>query len=391
MITLAEIKALGARKSYENLHRLLQLYPTVSEVDLKREIVSSIGRQNDDYTIYEFIEKNVYSCGLMELVYQMYRTCLYKGKTNQHFLELGEEIRDYFDNEVLDKMYEYYRYRKKAYAKNSQKKVPKMEYRIKYDKPLLLEGDNVTTLKRIDKGSVQLVFTSPPYYNTKVYSNYHSYKDYLYDMYKSIKACYEVLEDGRFMVINVSPVISKRPGREFESIRYPIHFDFHNLLVKAGFYFIDEILWIKPESSVKNRNGGYQQTHMPLSYKPNCITESLLVYRKAAPFLLDKNIAMYDKSYANDDEFESSNCWYIPPVSSKLHPAVFPKELCKRVLKYYSFKGDVVLDPFAGSGTFGEVALEMNRIPILCESNREYCAIINKDNKYHSLDELELK
>ena len=51
-------------------------------------------------------------------------------------------------------------------------------------------------------------------------------------------------------------MITKRAGREFESIRYPIHFDFHNILIKAGFYFIDEIQWIKPEASVKNRNGG---------------------------------------------------------------------------------------------------------------------------------------
>jgi len=230
-----------------------------------------------------------------------------------------------------------------------------------------------------------LIFTSPPYYNAKIYSNYHSYQDYLSDMFETLKACHRVLEDGRFIIINVSPVISKRPGREFESTRYPIHFDFHNLLTRTGFYFVDEIQWIKPESSVKNRNGGYQQTHMPLSYKPNCINESIMVYRKSAPFLLDKNISMYDKSFANDDDFDSSNCWYIAPVSNKNHPAVFPKELCRRVLKYYSFKGDVVLDPFAGSGTFGEVAMTMNRTPILCEQNENYCALINEGNTYVEL------
>ena len=125
--------------------------------------------------------------------------------------------------------------------------------------------------------------------------------------------------------MNVSPVISKRPGREFESIRYSIHFDFHNILSKAGFYFVDEIQWIKPESSVKNRNGGYQQTRMPLSYKPNCINESIMVYRKNAPFLLDKNIAMYDKSFANDEKFDSSNCWYIAPATNKITLRFFQK------------------------------------------------------------------
>lgn len=375
--TVAQIKNLGLVRSAENLQILLKLYDEVADIEVKREIVSSIGRQTDNKIIFDFIRENVFTCGFMELVYQMYRTCLYKGKTCAEFEKLGDDIKNYFDNEVLNKMREYFDYRQSHFGKKIRV--------IKYDKPILLRGNNVETLKKIDENSVQLIFTSPPYYNAKIYSNYHSYKDYLEDMYKTLEACYRVLEDGRFIIINVSPVISKRPGREFESIRYPIHFDFHNLLIRAGFYFIDEIQWIKPESSVKNRNGGYQQTHMPLSYKPNCINESIMVYRKSAPFLLDRNIAMYDKSLANDADFESSNCWYIAPTSNKNHPAVFPKELCRRILKYYSFRGDVVLDPFAGSGTFGEVAIEMERTPILCEQNENYCDLINKGKNYVQL------
>ena len=375
--TVAQIKNLGLVRSDENLQTLLKLYDEVTDIEVKREIVSSIGRQRDDKIIFDFISANVYRCGFMELVYQMYRTCLYRGKVNADFQKLGEEIKNYFDNEVLNKMREYFDYRQSGGKKFRRVK--------KYDKPILLRGNNVETLSKIDEKSVQLVFTSPPYYNAKIYSDYHSYQDYLNDMQKTLYACRRVLEDGRFIVINVSPVISKRPGREFESTRYPIHFDFHNLLTRAGFYFVDEIQWIKPESSVKNRNGGYQQTHMPLSYKPNCINESIMVYRKSAPFLLDKNISMYDKTFANDENFDSSNCWYIAPASNKNHPAVFPKELCRRILKYYSFKGDVVLDPFAGSGTFGEVAVDMNRTPILCEQNENYCNLINAWGNYVEL------
>ena len=375
--TVDDIKNLGAVRSEENLQTLLKLYDEVTDIEVKREIVSSIGRQTNNKIIFDFISANVYRCGFMDLVYQMYRTCLYKGRICAEFEKLGEEIRNYFDNEVLNKMREYFDYR--------QSRVGKKIRAIKYDKPILLRGNNVETLSKIDEKSVQLIFTSPPYYNAKIYSDYHSYQDYLNDMQKTLYACHRVLEDGRFIIINVSPVISKRPGREFESIRYPIHFDFHNLLTRAGFYFVDEIQWIKPESSVKNRNGGYRQTHMPLNYKPNCINESIMVYRKSAPFLLDKNIALYDKSFANDDDFDSSNCWYIAPVSNKNHPAVFPKELCRRVLKYYSFRGDVVLDPFAGSGTLGAVAVEMNRIPILCEQNEKYCDLISEGNRYVEL------
>ncbi|MBR1396053.1 MAG: site-specific DNA-methyltransferase [Selenomonadaceae bacterium] len=375
--TISEIKKLGLIRSDENIKYLLDIYDDVTDIELKREVVSSIGRQKDNKKILDFIKNNVYKCGFMDLVYQMYRTCLYKGKTDEEFKILGDEIKKFFNNEVLNKMSDYFNYK--------QSHVGKKDRVVKYLKPILLQGNNIETLSKIEENSVQLIFTSPPYYNAKIYSNYHSYQDYLEDMFHTLKACHRVLEEGRFIIINVSPVISKRPGREFESIRYPIHFDFHNLLTKAGFYFIDEIQWIKPESSVKNRNGGYQQTHMPLSYKPNCINESIMVYRKYAPFLLDKNIAMYDKTFANDGIFESSNCWYIAPASNKSHPAVFPKELCRRILKYYSFRGDVVLDPFAGSGTFGEVAIEMKRTPILCEKNELYCKLINEGNYYVQL------
>ena len=58
---------------------------------------------------------------------------------------------------------------------------------------------------------------------------------------------------------------------------------------------------------------------------------------------------------------------------------MFPEELCRRVLKYYSFEGDTVLDPFAGSGTTGRVALKMNRVPILCEINEEYAKSIREE------------
>src|SRR5574344_378748 len=286
-ITINDIKKLGAERSIHNLNLLIKLYTKIENIELKREIVSSIGRQKNNQVILDFLKNNVFICGYMDLVYQMYRTCLYKQKEDENFEILGNNIYWYFNNEVIIKMRDYYEYR---HNKNNKKIARKDKI---FRNPILLKGNNVDTLKKIEENSVQLIFTSPPYYNAKVYSDYHSYNDYLEAIYKTLIECFRVLEDGRFIIFNVSPVISKRPGREFESIRYPIHFDLHNLFLKSGFYFVDEIQWIKPESSVKNRNGGYQQTHMPLSYKPNCINESIMVYRKNAPFLLDKNISMY--------------------------------------------------------------------------------------------------
>ena len=97
--------------------------------------------------------------------------------------------------------------------------------------------------------------------------------------------------------------------------------------------------------------------------------------------MLDDNIKKYPRNVKNDPnkKIDTSNCWYIQPKSSKKHPAIFPEELCEKVLTYYSYPGDVVLDPFAGSGTFGKVARKLNRVPILCELNPEYVKLLKKE------------
>lgn len=373
-ITLEFIKKLGAKKSEENLDFLIKLFYENDEIELKREITSSIGRQENSDKIYEFLQKEAFEKHFMEVLYQMFRTALYRAKDDFRFANLRDKMLEIYNNEVMQKMLEYYEFRQKR-----QPLKPKIR---QITKPSLLIGDNRITLQKIQNQQIQLIFTSPPYYNARIYSDYKSYADYLSAMSESLKECHRILEDGRFIIINVSPVITKRAGREFESIRYPIHFDFHRILLENGFYFVDEILWIKPEYAVSNRVAGYLQTKKPLSYKPNCISESVMVYRKNSPFLLDKNIKAYDKNLKNDEQIDSTNCWYITPKSDKNHPAVFPPELCQKVLKYYSFENDVVCDPFAGSWTFGKVARAMNRMPLLCEQNEKYARNLLRSGFY---------
>ena len=367
------IKSLGKNKGQESFDLLLELFKEDLPIDVRREIVSSIGRQDDYDRVLLFLNQEAFNNHPMELIYQMFRTCVYRGPKDPRFKEMGEKIRHYYNNEVLEKMVEF---------KEPKRKKRNLANRHFIKKPLLLIGDTQHTLSTLPECCVQLMFTSPPYYNAREYSDYHSYKDYLEKMKQVFISCCRVLEDGRFLIVNVSPVISKRPGREFESIRYPIHYDFHKILEEAGFCFVDEIQWIKPEPSVPNRNGGYMQTRKALSYKPNCINESIMVYRKKCNFLLDENVADYSEweKYENE-EIDTSNCWFIAPSSDKDHPAVFPEELCRKILKYYSFAGDVVLDPFAGSGTFGRVALKMDRIPVMCEINEDYANVIQERDK----------
>lgn len=379
-LTISYIKYLGKEKNEVNLDLLISLYYRNDiNLELKREIISSIGRQNNDDKIANFIQSNYQSSmNSMDMIYQMYRTCLYRYDLLR-FYELANQLEFFYNNEILKKMKNFYLYKKSKHKHQPNKSTIK--------KPTLLIGDSQITLSELSENSIQLIFTSPPYYNAREYSIYYSYQDYLNKMSNIFKECFRIIENGRFIVINVSPVITKRPGREFESTRFPIHFDYHQILNQIGFEFIDEIIWLKPEYSVPNRNGGYMQTQMPLSYKPNCVTESIMVYRKKAPFLLDNNIKLYNNFKPEmAKNFDTTNCWLIHPKSSKYHPAVFPDELCKKILHYYSFPNDIVLDPFAGSGTFGDVANKMNRIPILCEKHPDYInLILNKGYQPQSL------
>ena len=143
-----------------------------------------------------------------------------------------------------------------------------------------------------------------------------------------------------------------------------------------GWEFIDDIIWAKPEASVKNRNAGFLQHRKPLAYKPNARTEYLMVYRKQTDKLIDWNIRQYDWQTVTEskvaDGYETSNVWKIDPTFNKTHSAVFPVDLCKRVIEYYSFKNDLVFDPFAGSGTFGRTAKYLDRYFFLTEQKKEY-------------------
>ena len=69
--SITEIKNFGLNRSEENLNLLLKIFPEVEDIEVKRENVSSIGRQRDDKIIFDFIKNNVYGCGFMDLVYQI--------------------------------------------------------------------------------------------------------------------------------------------------------------------------------------------------------------------------------------------------------------------------------------------------------------------------------
>lgn len=256
----------------------------------------------------------------------------------------------------------------------------------------LILGDARKALVDYAPDSVQLVFTSPPYFNAKPEyhesENYSQYLDMLRDVFS---VCHAILSEGRFLVVNTSPVLIRRAHRGAASRRIPITFDLHAILDKIGFDFIDDIIWQKPEGAGWHLGRGrrFAADRQPLQYKAVTITENIVVYRKRTDKLIDWNLKNHPDQDAVsasliEDGYERTNIWKIHPAHNKQHPAVFPEMLAERVIKYYSFCGDMVLDPFAGLGTTGRVAGRLGRRFLMVERGRSYFAVQQNDKEIMS-------
>ena len=247
-------------------------------------------------------------------------------------------------------------------------------------------GDSEEELAEMPNGCVDLVFTSPPYFNAKPeYAEYISYEDYLQKMKRIIHQCHRVLNEGRFFVLNVSPVLLRRASRNEASKRIAVPFDFHRLFIEEGFEFIDDIIWVKPEGAgwATGRGRRFAADRNPLQYKPVPVTEYVLVYRKKSDRLIDWLIRKHPDQQALleskiEDGYDVTNVWRLPPAHNKKHPAVFPVELAEKVIRYYSIKNDVVLDPFAGTGTTGRAAIKLGRRFAMIERDTEYMDTIKE-------------
>ncbi len=253
------------------------------------------------------------------------------------------------------------------------------------NKVVLGNADEV--LSELPPNSVQLVFTSPPYYNARPeYTEYLDYQEYLDSLRRVFLRCHEVMSEGRFLAVNTSPVLIRRINRQSSSRRIAVPFDLHHIMTSIGFDFIDDIVWIKPEGAgwATGRGRRFAADRNPLQYKAVPVTEYILVYRKKTPKLIDWNIrthhdpALVEASKITGD-YDVTNVWHLTPSYHREHPAVFPDALAEKVIRYYSFVDDLVLDPFAGSGTVGRVALKMKRRFFLVDNEPEYFKLMRRE------------
>ena len=267
---------------------------------------------------------------------------------------------------------------------------------------LVVIGDS-RKMKEVANDSVQLVVTSPPYFNVKDYGidNIGSINDFhedLQNMQLVFNECYRVLQKGRYICVNICDVISG-------TAKYPIPANYVGMLQRAGFEYREDIIWRKPSGVGANGAGGaakrfglFIQHPYPMYYFPNNVFEHILVFRKGK---FDyKKISPEEKQLATVDIGEArvrwnSDIWDMTPETKNQynkdsHPAMFPEELPEAFIRLYTYPGDTVLDPFLGRGTTSKVANQLDRRSIGYELNRAYLPLIRRKSNIAPQD-LEIK
>lgn len=343
----------------------------LAHVNLNNAVVFGLPEADDRYDIWRvplLTPEKRHRVG--EVVIDAFSTLVIESQTTR---------KDVLENRLLGRENE----------KVSNKKRTNQPYIVSQQRNTIAHGDSENILRDMSAGSADLIFTSPPYYNARPeYSDYISYEDYLQKIRKIVHESHRVLNEGRFFVMNISPVLIRRASRGEASKRIAVPFDMHRIFVEEGFDFIDDIIWVKPEGAgwATGRGRRFAADRNPLQYKTVPITEHILVYRKRTDTLIDWNIRNHPNQKAVKESkignnYEKTDVWRIKPAHDKRHPAIFPLELAEKVITYYSFKTDVVLDPFAGIGTVGKAAVKLGRRFVLIENDKKYVDAIRLDSK----------
>lgn len=332
----------------------------------------------------------VVSLGLPEVDdrYHVWRVPLLKAEGGTR---VGELVIDAYTTEVLaDKTTKPEILEARLLGKSEERgksKSSERVYRLSELRNTIGHGDAESLIEEMPAASVDLIFTSPPYFNARPeYSEYEEYDEYLRKMRQVIRRSHRVLGEGRFFVMNCSPVLLRRASRSESSKRIAVPFDLHRLFIEEGYDFIDDIHWLKPEGAgwATGRGRRFAADRNPLQYKAVPVTEYVLVYRKRTDLLIDWHIRNHpDPRLVAEskipDGYEATNVWRINPKTNSKHPAAFPLELAEKVVSHYSFKGDVVMDPFAGSGTVGQAAAKLGRRFVLYDINLEYVQLVQRE------------
>lgn len=240
---------------------------------------------------------------------------------------------------------------------------------------IVIINDDFLATDIIPKNSVDLIVTSPPY---NVGIRYESYRDNIpYEKYlefteKWLKKALELVKpDGR-ICLNIPLDKSKgRVGEGFQSV----YADVLAIAKKVGWRYFSTIIWNEQNISRRTAWGSWLSASAPYVIAP--VEVIVVLYKKKWKKMSGSGIS----DITRDEFIEWTNgLWTFPGESRKRvgHPAPFPLELPKRCIKLFSYVGDIVLDPFLGSGTTLVACAVLNRRGIGVEIERRYCEIAKR-------------
>jgi site-specific DNA-methyltransferase (adenine-specific) len=210
--------------------------------------------------------------------------------------------------------------------------------------------------------------TSPPYNALKDYDQDLNLDEYLDMLRKIWQETYRVLVPSGRACINIAN-LGRKPY-------IPLHTFIIDQMLEIGFLMRGEIIWNKASSASQSTAwGSWQSASNPVLRD---VHEYILIFSKDN---FSRKQGTKENTISRDEFLEwTKSVWTFPAVSAKKvgHPAPFPEELPHRLIQLYSFKGDVVLDPFVGSGTTSLAAVKDERRYIGYDIHDEYLEIARK-------------
>lgn len=238
-------------------------------------------------------------------------------------------------------------------------------------------------MEEIPDGSVHLAVTSPPYFNAPFdYKGlFKSYGQYLGVLRKVANELFRVLADGRIFVLNIDDML-------IDGEKFPIVADATRIFLDAGFRYRDRIIWKKPEGylRISRRSGVLLQNPYPMYFYPDNLLESIIIFQKGKFDYKSISKEIREKSEIDKKEFQDKK-WYMtlwdmnnvmPGSPLEKDIAAFPEQLPYRAIKLFSYVGETVLDPFAGSGTTMKMARQLGRNSIGIETKKSLIHIIKE-------------
>ncbi len=237
----------------------------------------------------------------------------------------------------------------------------------------------------LDDASIDLIVTSPPYWQIKDYGvegqiGYgQTLHDYLRDLYRVWEESFRVLQPGRRLCVNIGDQFTRASiyGR-YKVI--PLHAEIIVQAEQIGFDYLGAIIWQK-RTTMETTGGATIMGSFP--YPPNGIVEIdyeyILIFKKPGKSKRQP-ASLKESSRMTKEEWKTyfSGHWRFGGARQTDHEATFPLELPRRLIRMFSFTGETVLDPFAGSGTTLIAALQLDRHAIGYEIAPHFTKLIQQ-------------